>query len=269
MAPAQYTGVHKPHTKIADLLAKHKGQGNWSETIVNDELFRAEYISMAPGTKLSPRFHPDNRVWWVVRDGQIRFEIEGQEPFVATKGSMVQVPMQTIYTMEVIGDKPALRFEVMPAKAKTMYTQASDAPSIPGVEFVPVRLNRRAHPYGFENKPHINMYELMKDPNYRGSRFVHDDRGVSNIIYGYEKNLSPYSPNDKGHYHVESAEFWIIMTGQISYTIETLPRIIADEGDVVYVPPYTFHNARFYGEGPSTRLAINGYTDLGHLTDAH
>jgi quercetin dioxygenase-like cupin family protein len=33
-------------------------------------------------------------------DGQIRFEIENQEPFVATKGSMVQVPMQTIYSME-------------------------------------------------------------------------------------------------------------------------------------------------------------------------
>lgn len=32
--------------------------------------------------------------------GQIRFEIEGQAPFVATKGSMVQVPAQTIYWME-------------------------------------------------------------------------------------------------------------------------------------------------------------------------
>ena len=267
--PAQYTAGHKPIVKIADLLTKHKGQAEWRETIVNDDLFRAEYISMAPGSKLSPRFHPDNRIWWVVRSGQIRFEIEGQEPFVATKGSMVQVPMQTIYSMEVVGDAPALRFEVIPAKGRTLYPDNKALPSIAGVEFVPVRLNRRAHPYGYENKPHINMYELMKDPNYRGSRFVHDDRGVSNIIYGYEKNLPAYDPKALGHYHVESAEFWIILTGQISYTIETLDRIIADEGDVVYVPPFTYHNARFYGEGPSTRLAINGYPDLGHLTDAH
>lgn len=266
--PGQYPLGHKPHTKIADLLAKYKGQPNWRETIVQDELFRAEYISMAPGTKVTPRFHPDNRVWWVVRDGQIRFEIEGQEPFVATKGSMVQVPMQTIYSMEAVGNTPALRFEVMPAKANTLYPSNEALPKIAGVEFVPVRLGRRPFPYGRENKPHINMYELMKDPAYRGSRFVHDDRGVSNIIFGYEKNLAPYNPKELGHYHVESAEFWIILTGQISYDIETLGRIIADEGDVVYVPPYTFHNARFYGEGPSTRLAINGYPDLGHLRDA-
>ena len=157
----------------------------------------------------------------------------------------------------------------MPAKAQTLYTKASDAPSIPGVEFVPVTLGRKAHPYGHENKPHLNMYELMKDPKYRGSRFVDDDRGVANIIYGYEKNLPPYNPAEKGHYHVESAEFWLIMTGQISYDIEKVGRIIADEGDVVYVPPFTYHNARFYGEGPSCRLAINGYPDLGHLRDAH
>jgi hypothetical protein len=44
---------------------------------------------MAAGTKVSPRFHPDTRAWWIVMDGQIRFEIEGQDSFVATKGSMV------------------------------------------------------------------------------------------------------------------------------------------------------------------------------------
>jgi mannose-6-phosphate isomerase-like protein (cupin superfamily) len=269
LEPAQYTRGHQPIVKIADLLAKHKGQADWRETIVNDDWFRAEYISMAPGTKVSPRFHPDNRIWWIVRDGEIRFEIEGQEPFVATKGSMVQVPMQTIYSMEVVGDKPALRFEVMPARGHTMYPQSTTPPSTPGVEFVPVTLNRRPHPYGWENKPHINMYELMKDPKYRGSRFVQDDRGVSNVIYGYEKNLPPYNPDQKGHYHLESSEFWIILTGQISYDIEKVGRIIADEGDVVYVPPFTYHNARFYGEGPSTRLAINGYPDLGHMYDAH
>ena len=52
------------------------------------------------------RFHPDTREWWVIMDGQIRFDIEGQDSFIATKGSMVQVPMQTIYSMEAIGDKP-------------------------------------------------------------------------------------------------------------------------------------------------------------------
>ena len=51
-------------------------------------------------------------------DGQIRFDIEGQDSLVAKKGSMVQVPAQTIFSMETIGDQPSLRFETNIAKAK-------------------------------------------------------------------------------------------------------------------------------------------------------
>ena len=28
----------------------------------------------------------DTREWWFIQDGQIRFTIDGQEPFVASKG---------------------------------------------------------------------------------------------------------------------------------------------------------------------------------------
>src|SRR5262245_9926811 len=102
--PSKYIPPHKPHTKLSDLKARHKGEANWKEVIVDDDHINAAYIASAPGTKVSKRFHPDTREWWVVMDGQIRFEIEGQEPFVATKGSRAQVPMQTIYSMENIGD---------------------------------------------------------------------------------------------------------------------------------------------------------------------
>jgi hypothetical protein len=34
---AGWTGVHKPHTKLADVLARHKGAADWAETIVDDE----------------------------------------------------------------------------------------------------------------------------------------------------------------------------------------------------------------------------------------
>ena len=224
---------------------------------------------MAPGSKVSRRFHPDTREWWIVMDGQIRFEIEGQESFVATKGSMVQVPMQTIYSMEAMGDKPALRFEVNPAKGKTLYPRDVKPPASPGVEWIPVLLNRTPQPYGYENKPHINLYELVKDPNYKGSRFVHDDRGVANIIYGLEKNLPPLNPDDKGHYHPECAEFWLVMMGKIRYPIEKVGTIIAEEGDVVYVPPFTFHAPRYYGDAPSCRLAMNGYPNIAHLREPH
>src|SRR4051812_5253175 len=46
--PAGWTGVHKPHTKLVDVLARHKGQATWAETIVDDESLFAQWISLAP-----------------------------------------------------------------------------------------------------------------------------------------------------------------------------------------------------------------------------
>ena len=101
--PTGYTGVHKPHTKLADVLAKHKGETDWVESIVDDETLHGDYIMMGPGKKTPKRANVDTREWWIVRDGQIRFTIDGQEPFVASKGFLVQVPYRTFYSMETGG----------------------------------------------------------------------------------------------------------------------------------------------------------------------
>jgi mannose-6-phosphate isomerase-like protein (cupin superfamily) len=266
--PILWIPPNKPLTRLSDLSAKHKGEENWREVVVDDEHLHAEYVYASPGTRVSRRFHPDTREWWVVMQGRIRFEIEGQEAFVATKGSMVQVPMQTIYSMEMVGGQPALRFEVNIAKAKTLYPKEVKPPEVAGMQWIPAKLNRRPAPYDRGNQPHINLYELYKTPINDFRRFVNDDRAAANIIYGYEKNLPPLDPNYRGHYHPECAEFWLVMAGQIRYPIENLGVIIAEEGDVVYVPPFTFHAPRFYGTGPCCRLAMNGYPNIAHIRDA-
>ena len=266
--PILWIPPNKPLTKLSDLSAKHKGEENWREVVVDDEHLHAEYVYASPGTRVSRRFHPDTREWWVVMQGRIRFEIEGQEAFVATKGSMVQVPMQTIYSMEMVGSQPALRFEVNIAKAKTLYPKEVQPPEVTGIQWIPAKLNRKPALYDRGNQPHINLYELYKTPINDFRRFVNDDRAAANIIYGYEKNLPPLDPNYRGHYHPECAEFWLVMAGHIRYLIENLGVIIAEEGDVVYVPPFTFHAPRFYGTGPCCRLAMNGYPNIAHIRDA-
>jgi mannose-6-phosphate isomerase-like protein (cupin superfamily) len=264
----------KPHTQLSDLKLKHSGEKEWRELLVDDDHMHGEYIWSQPGSKVSRRFHPDTREWWIIMDGKVRFDIEGQDSFVAIKGSMVQVPMQTIYSMETIGDQPSLRFEVNIAKAKTLYPEDVQPPQMPGFEWIKVKLNRTPGAYERNNKPHINLYDLPKWPEYsKGNgnfmhRFVHDDRAVANVIYGYEKNLPALNEKERGHYHPECAEFWLIMTGQIRYPIEGKGVIIASEGDLVYVPMFTFHAPRFYGEGPSCRLAMNGYANIAHLRDS-
>src|SRR5690349_1997898 len=77
----KYQPPHKPLTRIADLKKKHAGHADWREVIVDDPLLHGEYISMGPGAKVSRRFHPDTRTWWIVTEGQMKVEIEGQDSF--------------------------------------------------------------------------------------------------------------------------------------------------------------------------------------------
>ena len=106
--PNGWVAPNKPHTKLADLIAAHKGQASWREPIVRDVLLGGDYVQMAPGTKTPRQFQPDNPIWWIVQSGEVRFTIEGQEPFVATKGFLVQVPYRNVYQLEAAGTEPAL-----------------------------------------------------------------------------------------------------------------------------------------------------------------
>lgn len=268
--PPAYTAPHRPLVSLKALLEAHAGRETWQEPVVDDAYLRASYVSAAPGTKAPARFHPETRVWWIILAGQIRFAIEGAEPFVASKGSMVQVPLQTIYEMEVVGDKPALRLEVHIAGARTLYPRSTKPPAEPGMEFVPVKLGRRKSVWGEGNRPHVTFDEMMRSakPDERGlsvQGVVKDDRAAVNFISGSEKGLAPLNPRDKGHYHPECPEFWLIMAGKMRYAIEGQGVIIASEGDLVYVPPFTYHAPRFHGPDPAVRLSMNGYPAIAHL----
>lgn len=272
--PAVYTPPHKPHTKLADLKAKHRGKSQWRELIVSDRHLQSEYLYLPPGYRHPKALHPDTRQWWVVMEGEVRFEIETVEPFIARKGSMVQVPMQTIFSYEVVGRQPALIFDTNIAGARTLYLSQADAPRQDGVAWVNVRLNgRMPGRWLHNNKPHVTFDEIaakLERQELKGTvRIVEDDRGAANFIYGYEKNLPPLDPKAKGHYHPEGAEYWLILAGQIRYPIENVGVIIADVGDVVYVPEHTFHFPRWYGPGPSCRLAMNGFPYIAHLFEPH
>jgi mannose-6-phosphate isomerase-like protein (cupin superfamily) len=269
----KYVPPMRPLTKLSDVLTKHNGQQDWSQVIVDDDHLHAEYISMSPGRKTEPRMHADTREWWVVTDGQIRFNIDGQESFVASKGWLVQVPYRTVYSIETVGDKPSLRFEVNIAHAKYLYPQAEQPPKTPGYNWLLTRLSQPQGVYDRGNKPYIDFNKVAEQfeqrPKKDGQvRFINDDRAVSNVIYGYAKDLPPLNPADKGHYHAECAEFWVILRGQIQYKIEGQPEFVANEGDIVYAPKMTWHRPRFFGDGPSCRLAMNGYPEIGHLFEA-
>jgi quercetin dioxygenase-like cupin family protein len=224
----------------------------------------AEYISATPGTVQSPRFHPDTREWFAVVEGEVRVSIEGQPPILATRGSLVNIPRQTVFSVETTGTTPSLRFVLNVANAKTYFLAESAAPpALPppaGAVWMQAAINRNPGAYDQFNQPHVNIHaEGAQNEKYTGGRFVRDDKSEMLIIYGYEKNLPPFNPADKGHFHPESAEAWLVFTGRIRFAFEGQEPFIASEGDVVYVPSNTWHATRFVGERPSCRLSITEY----------
>jgi quercetin dioxygenase-like cupin family protein len=228
--------------------------------IVDDGRLVAAYVSAAPGTKLSRRFHPDTREWFAVVEGEVRVEIEGQEPFTATRGSLVNIPRQTMYSVETLGSAPSLRFTLNVSGAKTVYPRDVEPPSPPpGTAWTEVRINRTPGRYDEFNQPHLNIHAAAaQNEKYSGGRFVRDDKSEMLVIYGHEKNMPPLDPSDKGHFHAESAEMWLVFSGKIRYSFEGQEPFIASEGDVVYVPSNTWHATRFIGDN-ACRLSITEY----------
>jgi quercetin dioxygenase-like cupin family protein len=236
---------------------------------VDDNLFHGEYISMAPGAKTPRRFHQDNRAFWIVQDGQIRFTIEGQEPFVATKGFLVQVPKRLVYSMETVGDRPSLRFEVLMANAQTMYPADETPPPTPGIRFEKTRVANSKGAYDEANVPYIDFNLTIagkQKPKKNPTQFVGDAHdggyvnvGIANILRGDPKTQKPAVPGDKGHLHVTGPEFWFVLEGKMESTIGSVPTFVADQGDIIYAPATVWHQLRFAGTEMATRLAVVGY----------
>src|SRR5215471_19167284 len=57
-----YVGVNRSHWKLAELLAAHRNDKDWSQTLVEDRHLVASYVSMAAGGHTPRRFHPDTPI---------------------------------------------------------------------------------------------------------------------------------------------------------------------------------------------------------------
>ena len=258
--PTGWTAPMKPVWRLKEILASHQGQAAWDQPIVRDKDYDGDYVQMAPGTKTRPQFWADDRILFIVWSGQIRFNIQGQAPFVASKGFLVDIPYRAIYSMEVVGDQPSLHFQVS-AAGRHPYFPATDgdtAPTAPGIAYTKVSYNLVADPYTDKNVPTIDFEkDYVNNPNppkqMRG--FVADDHDAVNIIRGMGVPTPP--DNNKGHFHIDHNEFWFIAEGKIDYLMEGQKLFTAEAGDVAYAPAGRWHRASFAPGQMDTRIAIN------------
>jgi mannose-6-phosphate isomerase-like protein (cupin superfamily) len=253
-------GKNKPVTRLKELLAKHKGQARWSEQVMLTDRYDTKWIQAQPGDKSPTMYWGDDRIFWVVWGGQIRFTIEGQKPFVATKGFLVQVPQRVRYAMETIGSEPSLRFEVTHTGILPVYAGDQPKPDDKaGSHYMKVSTPTQPDKYTGDNRPYRDFFKevVAADPvaNPKDHLVMADEANMANIIRG--KGFATPPPSNRGHFHIGHDEFWFILEGKCDYLIEEKGLFKADTGDVVFVPPGRWHRASWAEGQTDTRLSFN------------
>ena len=257
-----YVAPNKALWKFSDVLALHAGQANWVQPIVRNKDLRADWHQMANGGKTAPVMYPDTRTGMIVWSGQLRVSIEGQAPFVASKGVEIDVPFRVPFTLEVVGSQPALWFEVQQADQLPIIPLAASPTKpkdLPGYTYTKVRMGGGVGTWDAVNKPSLDYYKDVIGGSTKATAFISSPQLFLNNIRGPGIKTPPST--DRGHFHAEYTEFWFIMEGNIDYLIEGVPFFTAGPGDIVTAATGRFHRASFGGPvgQMDTRVAINPY----------
>src|SRR3569833_971218 len=182
-----YVAPNKPVWRSKDILASHRGQTDWVEPIVRNKDQDADYKSLGPGKKTKAMFYGDNRMIFFVYDGSIKKSINGmaQEPFVATKGFMVNVPFRHVFTLENVGTTPAVYFEVRNAGDIPLYPETEAPTPVPGWTYQKVTAQPGPVKDRTTNPIFVDFLKMVAndDKNY-SNKYDRDDHFTSIILRG-------------------------------------------------------------------------------------
>ena len=248
-----YTGPNRLVWRLADVLAAHKGKGSWNQEVFSSRDFIGEWISMAPGEKTKTQFYADDRVFWVVESGQMKVSIEGQEPFIASKHFLVQVPKRLQYSMETVGTEPALSFQMKPAGEAPDYPLSETPTPVKGVQYIKAAYSGRGE-YDKMNVPYIDFDKQIVQGGEKRGVWIRDDHTFVTILRSMNGVPTP-ADNVWGHFHANFPEIWLIVEGTQQFLVEGEKLVTVKDGDLVGAPTGRWHRAMPFGDGPSTRLA--------------
>jgi mannose-6-phosphate isomerase-like protein (cupin superfamily) len=249
-----YDDINRLVWRLSDILAMHKGQTDWSQTVVNNRDVIAQWISLGPGHKTKTVFYADDRVYWVVQSGAMKVTIEGQEPFIATKHFLVQVPKRLQYSIETVGKEPSLRFEVRPSGEPPQYPVSETPTPVPGFKYIKAVYTGHGD-YDKVNRPYIDFEKQIVQGGEKIGVWIRDDHTYVTILRS-QKGVPTPPDNVWGHFHANFPEFWLVIEGTQQFLVEGEKLLTVGDGDLVAAPTGRWHRAMPYGEGPSTRLAF-------------
>ena len=259
---AKYVAPNKPLTKLADVLAAHKSEKSWSHPVIRNKDLVADWKQIASGQTTTQLAYSDNRTAIIVWSGQMKVSMEGQEPFVASKGFEIDIPYRVPFTLQTIGDQPALYFQINATSDMPVYPVATN-PTKPkpvnGYEYEERLASGGVGTYDAMNQPYLDYYKDVVGGTTRATAFISSQHMFVNNIRGRGVATPPAS--NLGHFHIGYDEFWFVMEGNIDVQIEGEPLVQASAGDIILAAQGHWHRASFGGPvgQMATRVAINPY----------
>src|ERR1700760_569811 len=113
-------------------------------------------------------------MFFVVKSGSLKVTIEGQDPFIATRGFLVQVPERLQYSLENTGSDAALRFEITPSGEAPQYPVSETPTPSKGVQYVQATYTGHGE-YDKINHPYIDFWKQIVQDGEKTGVWIRDD----------------------------------------------------------------------------------------------
>jgi mannose-6-phosphate isomerase-like protein (cupin superfamily) len=119
IAPCRYLPVDEGqsspnliHTKLKDVVSRNGSDSNWTEVIVSDDRNYGTYIHEIVGTSSDANSHAKENRWWVVLQGSVEWDIEGEGVTTANAGDVVFIESGKIYSTKTVGEESTIRVSI-------------------------------------------------------------------------------------------------------------------------------------------------------------
>jgi quercetin dioxygenase-like cupin family protein len=110
-SPTALLNAENLRVRLEEVKGRHDAPP-WSERLAVTDHVVGTLICQAPGHPNDRHYHVRDE-WWIVLEGRIDWEIEGEpERVQAQPGDFIFVPSGRFHHIHVVGDRPAIRLAI-------------------------------------------------------------------------------------------------------------------------------------------------------------
>lgn len=231
-------------TTHADTMGRHGDGERWSEVLIEDGRNRAVWISGPPGTPPDPHIHPDFNEFWVALDGRTQWQIGQYEPVLSEWGDLVMAPAGFAHDIQPKEGVQAIRFGITHPNSNHDIKGVAPCRLIPVDEGQtnPNLVHTKLKDFIARNGTVTNWVEIAVSDNRNYATYSHELAGSSSAAIS----------------HADENRWWVVLQGQIEWSIDGEDSVVAGPGDVVFMNAAKSYSMITTSAEPSIRVTIAG-----------